>query len=125
MTVLALGKLWINRLDNGLGVSAQTGRGTRTQEFTTATNVRTYASGRRRAITTLGEQGEIGFELILLSQATKDLLRSWAGSAVQVRDHRGQKWFGVYASLAVGEYTPAGLYSATLTLMTTTVTEGV
>ena len=123
--ILPLVRMWINRLDTGAGISAPTARGSRTQTFETPVEVRTYANGRRRSISTPGEAGTVGFRLVLIDLATLTELRTWAGLAVQVRDWRGQKWFGTFASLEVGEYTPATLYSATVTVETTTVTEGV
>jgi hypothetical protein len=124
MTAVTLTKLWINRVDTGEAIAAQTGRGSRTQAFTRQVEVRTYASGRQRAISVAGEQGTIGFTLLMLDRATKDKLRDWAGVAVQVRDWRGQKWFGVFAGVEVIELAPSTLYSATITLMTTSYTEG-
>jgi hypothetical protein len=123
--ILTLTRTWINLLSTGEAISAATVRGSRTQVYNNAVEVRTYANGRRRSIAAVGEDGEISFQLTLLDQATKDKLRTWASQAVQVRDWRGQKWFGVFANVDVGEYTPATLYSATLTLMTTTTVEGV
>lgn len=124
MTVLTLTRLWINRLDTGEGVSAATDP-SRSQSYSMDLDVRTYASGRRRAISVEGEKGEFSFQLIAIDLATVAKLRVWAGANVQVRDHRGQRWFGVFAGLSVGEYKAPLLYSATITLETTTTTEGV
>jgi hypothetical protein len=124
MTVLTLNKTWINRLDTGEGIAFATGRD-RTQQFSMDLNVRTYASGRRRAISTVGEAGEVSFRALAVNLTMIEKLRSWAGVNVQVRDHQGQKWFGVFAGIAVTEYMPVNLYAATITLLTTTTVEGV
>lgn len=124
MSTLALTKLWINRLDTGEAVSAQSSRD-RSQAYTTELSVRTYASGRRRAITTAGEHGELTFRLAPVSLATIATLRTWVGVAVQVRDHRGQKHFGVFAGTSITEYMEPSLYSVGFTLQTITFTEGV
>jgi hypothetical protein len=123
--ILTLTRNWINLLSTGAAVSGATVRGSRDQTYSTETSVRRYANGRMRAITASGEAGEVSFQLTLLDATSIATLRSWAGQAVQVRDWRGQKWFGVFASINVGEYAPTTLYSATLTLLTTTTVEGV
>lgn len=123
MTVLPLTQLWINRVDNGQAVSAQSGRD-RSQAYGLDLSVRTYASGRRRAISVAGEQGELSYPLLAVSLATITTLRAWKGILVQVRDHRGQKAFGVFGSVAVGEYMDPTLYRATITIQTVTYTEG-
>lgn len=122
--VLTLSKVWVNLLSTGVAVSAQSAPG-RTQAFTTGVEVRTYASGRQRAISAVGERGELPFTLVATSVGTRDTLRSWVGQAVQVRDHRGQKWFGTYAGVTVSEYQQTDLYAVAFTLLLTSVVEGV
>jgi hypothetical protein len=125
VTSYALPGLWINLLSTGEGIFAATERGSRTQKWTNGVESRLYANGRNRAISTAGERGELGYKLVLLTQDTKDKLRTWKGLTVQVRDYRGQKWFGVFADVEVTEYAPSGLYAATITILTVDVTEGV
>ncbi len=124
MTVLVLDRVWINRLDTGEAISARTDPD-RTQTFERGLDVREYANGRMRAVSTGGERGEIPLRIVAIDQATKDLLRTWAGLAVQVRDHRGQRWFGTFKGVSVGEYAEPGLYSAGFALQLLTVVEGV
>lgn len=124
MTICTLTRLWINLTATGEAISGASGR-ERAQAFETAGEIRQYANGRRRAISVIGEAGTMSFTLVSLDLTTKDKLRGWAGQAVQVRDHRGQKWFGVFFSLSVGEYMRPDLYSASFTLNTTSATEGV
>lgn len=122
--ILTLGKLWINRIDTGEAISGWSAQ-ERSQSFQQALEVKTYANGRRRSVTAKGEQGELGFRLQMVDQTTKDLMRTWIGISVQVRDHRGQKWFGVFASVDAGEYMEPTLYNVGFTLQLTSVTEGV
>lgn len=124
MTVLILDRLWINRMETGEAISARTAR-ERPQTHTTPVEIRTYANGRQRAIASAGHRGELGFRLVDLTLPTVTRLRAWQGLTVQVRDHRGQRWHGVYASVEVGEYMTPTLYSAAITLQLVTVTEGV
>lgn len=124
MTAVTLDRVWINRTDTGDAISAQSGQD-RTQSFAMDLSVRTYANGRRRAVTTVGEAGEIPYTLAMVSLATVTQLRSWVGAHVQVRDARGQKWFGVFAGVEVAEWPEYQIYRATITLQTVTTVEGV
>jgi hypothetical protein len=124
MTSVTLNKLWINRVDSGEAVSGASGRD-KDQSFSMALDVRTYASGRRRAVSTVGEVGSLPFTLVAVNLATKEKLRGWVGLLVQVRDNRGQRWFGVFAGIEVREYMRPDLYAVSFTLLTTTYTEGV
>jgi hypothetical protein len=124
VTTLSLTRLWINRLDTGEAINAQSAR-ERDQAFSVDLSVRTYASGRRRAFGVAGERGQMSWKLLAVTQTVKDQLRGWANIAVQVRDHRGQKWFGVFDGVQVSEYMDPGLYAVAFTLQTVTFTEGV
>lgn len=124
MTILNLDKLWLNRMDTGEAISAASGR-TPSSGYSIDGQVRTYASGRRRAISTEGLQVEVERTLVALDYDTKELLITWQGALVQLRDYRGGKWYGVFFAVAVGEYMRPDLYQATITLLGTTVTEGV
>jgi hypothetical protein len=122
VTVLPLTQLWINRLDTGEAITAYTDRG-RPQQFENDLDVRTYANGRRRAITRPGERGELGFEIVRVDLATVTKMREWKSITVQVRDHRGQKWFGVFKTVTPREFFEAALYAVAFTLETVTVDE--
>lgn len=126
MTILTLTKVWINRNDTGEGLSAYSDPASGNEQWANDGGVRLYASGRRRAYTIEGEGGEVPFTLVELTYDQVETLREWKGLNVQVRDHRGRKWFGVYLSVAV---TPirnyVTVYTAGFTLQTTTTVEGV
>jgi len=123
MAVLALSKLWVNRMDNGQAVSAQSaGRG---RNHDQAGEVRTYAGGRQRSVTIAGERGQFSFRLLDVSLATVELLRTWIGADVQVRDHRGQRFFGVFFGVNIVEYKDPSFYDVAIVLRTVTVVEGV
>lgn len=124
MATLQLTKVWVNLLASGAAVSAQSAPG-RAREHDMDGEVRTYAGGRQRAITTAGERGSFGFTLVDVSLTTVDLLRAWVGKPVQVRDHRGQRFFGVFFSVTTAEAKDPALYNATMALRVVTVSEGV
>lgn len=123
MATLILTKVWINRLDSGLAVSGQT-TPNRDQAYDQAGEVRTYANGRQRAVTQAGERGTFAFRLEDVTAATLTTLRSWIGRDVQVRDHRGQVFFGVYFGVIVAERKEPTLYTAQITLKTITAPQG-
>jgi hypothetical protein len=122
--ILTLNRLWLNRIDTGEAISGGSGRD-RSTGWSIDGSVRTFASGRRRSIAVAGVRGEVPRTMVALDLATKDLLVSWLGTQVQMRDHRGQKWFGVFYAVDVAEYMHPGLYSATITLQSVTTIEGV
>jgi hypothetical protein len=122
MSTLTLGKIWINRLDTGEAVSAQSAD--RAQDYEMAGEVRTFAGGRQRAFGRVGEVGQFAFTLRVVSLATIVVLRSWEGIAVQVRDHRGQRFFGTYFGVKVGEHKGTALYDVAIALHVVSVAEG-
>lgn len=124
MATLQLTKVWINQLADGTAISAQSGEG-RARGHDVAGEVRTYAGGRQRAVSTAGERGKFSFALVDVALATVEALRAWIAHPVQVRDHRSQRFFGVYWALNVIEARDPSLYNVTIELQTTTTVEGV
>jgi hypothetical protein len=120
MATLTLTQVWVNLMSTGESVVGNSTT-SRSQSYAVDGDVRTYAGGRQRSITQLGERGRFEFTLELVSLTALATLRSWAGQAVQVRDHRGQQWYGTYFEVAVGEHRASAYYSAQITLLTVTV----
>jgi hypothetical protein len=122
MPTLDLTAVWINLMSDGSYVTAQSARA-RGQEHRMAGEVRTYAGGRQRALTVLGTQ--VGFTFVLVNLTTEqlDTLKLWIGEHVQVRDHRGQQFFGTYFGVNVGEDMDPELYFAEIELRVTTTEE--
>lgn len=121
---LNLQRLWLNRTDTGQGISAASDRD-RSTGYAIAGEVRTYASGRRRAVAVAGVEVDVSRTFVALDNPTKEQLITWLGVHCQLRDHRGNKWFGVFFKVDVGEYMLPTLYQATVTLLVTTTVEGV
>lgn len=125
MATLNLNKVWINRLDTGAAISAPTAPG-RPRNTTKLGEVRTYAGGRQRAITQAGRRGSFAFTLRMVPLATVQLLEDWLGVPVQVRDHKGQLFTGVYFEAPGTEYRDRNAWDVSITLSTVTVaTSGV
>lgn len=125
MATLNLTKVWVNRLDTGEAVSAQSDR-KRAREHSMAGDVRTYAGGRQRAISQEGERGTFDVTLVRVTPADIETLRAWQGIPVQVRDHRGQRFVGVFFAVPVVEQRDdVNAYDVPLSLRIVTVVEGV
>jgi hypothetical protein len=120
MATLTLTKVFVNRLDTGQAVAGQSGV-ERSREHGIEGEVRTYAGGRQRAVTRAGEQGKFEFSLRFLPAATVELLRTWVGVPVLVRDWRGQAFYGVFFRVPITEHRSPVDYDVQITLMTTTV----
>ena len=91
----------MKRFDSGESVAA--GSTDRASESSVEGEVRTYAGGRQRSVTTVGLRQEYGFTLrdVVLADLTK--LESWAGSTVQVRNNFAQRFIGVYFKVGASE----------------------
>lgn len=125
MTVVLLDRLWINRLDSGDSIACRHNPD-KSETSSMDGAVRTFASGRRRAITVKGEVGTVPFTLVDASLTTKQELETWKGIGVQVRDYLGQKWFGLFFEVNSAPYRGnTGLWRCSFTLNTFTWTEGV
>lgn len=122
ISTLTLTKVWVNRVDTGEALSAPSSG--RSRAHSLAGEVRSYAGGRQRSIVVEGERGTFAFTLLRLTLDQVETLRSWTGVTVQVRDHRGQRFFGVYYDVGITEYKD-DYYSVSISLATVTTDEGV
>lgn len=94
MATLLLTKTWLNLYSTGAAVSGfRDGDDADTAGIDGG--VRTYAGGRQRSYTTQGVTGTWSFRLRQVSYANTEVLRSWLGMTVQVRDNRGRCLYGV------------------------------
>lgn len=123
MATLTLTKVWVNRLDTGEAISAVS-TPTRNRAHGIAGDVRTYAGGRQRAVSVAGERGQFDVTLRFVSLTTIDTLRAWVGIPVQIRDHRGQRFFGVFFDVPPQEHRSPLDYDVTLSLRVVTAAEG-
>ena len=119
MATLNLTRVWVNRLDTGEAVSAQSAV-ERSQEHAVAGDVRTYAGGRQRAVTQAGVASTFEFTLRFVTLATVTTLKAWIGVPVLVRDARGQAFTGVYFKVPPAEHRSPLDYDVTLSLRVVT-----
>lgn len=123
MPMVTLKRLWLNRMDTGEAITAASGRD-RATGYGMDGEVRTYASGRRRAISTAGLKVDVQRTMLALDYDTKEELVSWLGVFCVLRDHRGNAWFGVFFDVSITEYMRPDLYAAQITLQGVTTEEG-
>lgn len=123
MATLQLAHVWINLAATGAAVNApSTGRANATE---VGGEVRTYAGGRQRFIGTEADQRQVTVTLRQLTLAQVETLEAWRGRTVQIRDHRGQRFWCVYKAVQRIERKHPDLYDAAIVAHTVTITEGV
>lgn len=123
MATLTLRKVWINLMETGASVSANSSDRGRSKGIDGA--VQKFAGGRQRSISAVGVKGTFAFTLRDVNDETLNTLTLWMGQTVCLRDHRGRKYFGVYYDLAEEERKDLDLYDVSLTLNEVTYQEGV
>ena len=89
--------------------------------------VRFYAGGRRRVITSMSDARTYPLTLQWLTPADVDQLRSWRGRVLLLRDSLGRRVFGTFLAVEVADrYIVGGWRSVvTLTFTELSYTEGV
>jgi hypothetical protein len=98
MATLTLDRTWITLHSTGVSISGYSGRD-REWSQSTNTEVRTYAGGRQRAVTSEGVSGSYTFTLRFVSEADVNTLISWMGQTVLIRDNWGRKFYGVVSEI--------------------------
>jgi hypothetical protein len=125
MATLTLTAVWVNLVATGQAVSGVSGRG-RAESYEYPGEVRTYAGGRRRSITSAGELGSYGVSLFNVPRSTVETLRTWAGQTVQVRDNTGRRFVGVFFKVDVADPPPGlSLWDCSFALNVVTYAEAV
>lgn len=123
MAMLTLTQMWINLASTGQSIYAPT----MGNESITGLegSVRTYAGGRQRAVGREGIGGQLERTLRIRTSVIADLLESWEGQTVMVRDARGQWWWGVFWKVTRHAIKGSALYDLTITVNLVTQAEGV
>lgn len=125
MATLTLDRVWIHRLDTGEGISGYSDP-ERQRRRGVEGEVRRYAGGRLRSFNRAGLGGTFAFTLRLQSLATVEKLETWlAPVTVQVRDYRGQRFFGAFYEVPPVERKETSWYDIPLVLQLLTIAEGV
>jgi hypothetical protein len=91
-----------------------------------AGDVRTYASGRRRAVVRAGKALTLPLEFdVVDDRPLLDLIRSWEGRLLLYRDPRGRKHWCSFYGLSIEENVAVDVASVSLTLVEVTHDESV
>lgn len=129
MVQIQLTKMFLTNVVSIETLAAQTDPA-RSQTYSVAGDVRTYAGGRQRGVGSVGLSGSWKFVLVELTLTQIGVMRAWmtAGVTVLARDHRGQSMYGTFFQVDVGENMGMGTastYTASIELKSVTVVEGV
>jgi hypothetical protein len=129
MVQIQLTRMFLTNVVTIETLSAQTDPA-RSQTYSVAGAVRTYAGGRQRAVGSIGLSGSWKFVLVELTLTQVNVMRAWmaAGVTVLARDHRGQSMYGTFFQVDVGENMGLGTtatYTASIELESVSVVEGV
>jgi len=101
--VVAFEDAWITLASNPT-LSVHASFPQRGSKSDTAGEVRFYAGGRSRVITSANRSATFPLTLQLLSDDDLDLLTSWSGRVLLLRDGEGRRTFGTYLSLDVTDW---------------------
>ena len=96
---------WIT--DPTTGVSVQVWKTERAETDDLDVEVRSYANGRRRIISTPAQKRDTPLTLRGVSDADLTTLRGWRGRLLLLRDAQGWRRWGTYAGLASTSIYPA------------------
>lgn len=80
-------------------------------------DVRSYANGRRRSVTTAARKRTVPIRFdIVADRALLEMVRSWQGRLILLRDPRGRKVWGVFYDLEIDENVAVDVASVSLTV---------
>lgn len=123
MAMIVLTKLWITLASTGDMIASPTvgdeSSVTRTGE------VRQFAGGRFRYVGQTGVGGTLERTLRAMPQRIAELLETWTGQTVLLRDHRGQRWWGVFKGVSRRNIKGTTLYDLSITVELVTQDEGI
>lgn len=102
MASVTLNDLWIHQVAD-FSSYVQVYMGALSEESGSEGEVRRYANGVTRAITTATRSRTVSVELPFLLRTDLQTLQDWAGQPVMIRDPLGRKVFGVFFSVEVSE----------------------
>jgi hypothetical protein len=109
MPVVTLDRVWLHDSDD-LATYVTSYSADRADERRRSVDVRTYAGGRRRAVTRVDRRQALQVMLRLVDAATLDQLDDWIGHVLMFRDRTGRLVFGTYAALAVVDHDDDGTF---------------
>lgn len=86
---------------------------------------RSYSAGRVRMITRPGQDRSLTVSVRRIDRATREQLEAWTGVLLLLRDGRGRKVYGFYATPAFAEQPGEPISAASLTFVQITHDESV
>jgi len=124
--VVVFDDAWITPVDDP-SVSVHATYPERGRNTARAGEIRQYAGGRTKVITTAARTATFALTLQLLTDADVDLLESWQGRLLLLRDGSGRREVGTILACDVTDYYDADgtLHNVTLNLTAVTYDESV
>lgn len=124
MASVSLTAVWIqNAQDLTTAVQAQATSIVETPQV--AGNVRAYANGRQRTVSSASKPRQVAFTFTLMSAADAATLAAWNGQLVLVRDAFGLKVWGSYFQTQRTQQPAPNVNDVTLTVTEVTHSESV
>lgn len=127
MAIVTLADVWVHQVSD-LSSFVQVYAGSISERSGISGEVRRYANGVTRAITTLGTTRTVKVDLPFVSRADIDLMETWVATPVMVRDPLGRKTFGMFFSVDIEDRPigdPTSILSASFELSELSITEEV
>lgn len=103
MAIVLLNRLWLHdaaNLADNVAIRVQQ----IDEEKSVDGDVRKYAGGRLRSVSSAGTRRTVEVELRLIERADVDTVKGWVGRKLMLRDPRGRKIFGVFHEVEVEEW---------------------
>ena len=125
-TVLSIDGTWITDPVTGASMAAR--KSARGESDKRNVQVRTYAGGRRRIISTPQRTRSTALTLRLVADSDLETLRGWAGEILLLRDGQGWRRWGTFDGVQVSTVRPspeAPVHDVALTWQDVDYVEGV
>jgi hypothetical protein len=124
MAQVTLDRLWLSDAADPADAVAFFTTG-RSDSRDTAGDVRVYANGRLRVVTTGARQQTLGVTLRLVDPVALARLEGWRGRVLLLRDAWGRKLYGTYFRLTVDDYKDRSGHDVQLTFQQVSHSEAV
>lgn len=123
MAMIILKEMWITLLATGQMMSSPTVGDE--SEVSLTGEVRQFAGGRFRYVGRTGVGGRLDRTLRAVPQRLTELMEEWIGQTVLLRDHRGQRWWGIFKTVGRRNIKGTTLYDVSITVELVSQDEGV
>jgi hypothetical protein len=126
MASVTFTRLWISPAsDLSSGIGFRLAADSLEDDPQTPGQVRPYAAGRFRLVTSPGNQHQLPVTIRCDTRDEVAALTAWQNTVVLARDPKGRKFYAAYQDLKISERAGLDSATATLTLVETSMSEAV